>query len=245
MRILIVLHGWLPETPRPVSGGAIRAWHHGEALQSAGHEVVYLTRTQDRVKGGPRVFSSPESLRRQVRKLAPDRILCVQPEEAPHLGDLGIPLCVDFYAPRLLEAAFEGETAVAAIDTIRALTASDHQLFSNVRQRWFYLGLMSVAGIDVTQHCGSIVELVAPEAPERAIPKEPLFVLGGVSWPWQDLTDCVRRTVAFLKTQGRGKLVVYGGLPAIGSTPVTPLQAQIPASRELEYRAAVPWTKLL
>ncbi|MEC7242429.1 MAG: hypothetical protein VXW32_14435, partial [Myxococcota bacterium] len=41
------------------------------------------------------------------------------------------------------------------------------------------------------------------------------------------------------------KLVVYGGLPAIGSTPVTPLQAQIPASRELEYRAAVPWTKLL
>lgn len=245
MRILIVLHGWLPDTPRPVSGGAIRAWNHGEALKKAGHEVVYLTRTQDRVKGGPRVFSSPESLRRQVKKISPDRILCVQPEEAPHLGDLGMPLCVDFYAPRLLEAAFEGETTVAAIETIRALTASDHQLFSNERQRWFYLGLMSLAGIDVTQHRGDVIELVAPAAPKRQIPSEPLLVLGGVSWPWQDLTDCVRRTVAFLRAEGRGRLVVYGGEPPIGNTAVIPLEQQIPANEVLEYRKAVPWNKLL
>ena len=152
---------------------------------------------------------------------------------------------MDFYAPRLLEAAFEGDTLDAAIDTIRALTASDHQLFSNHRQRWFYLGLMSVAGIDVTEHSGDVVELVAPRAPERQDPAEPLLVLGGVSWPWQDLTDCVRRAEAFLRERGRGKLVVYGGRPAIGQTPVTPLEEKVPASSALEYRKSVPWPQLL
>ena len=245
MRILIVMHGWLPGTPRPVSGGAIRAWHHGEALREAGHEVVYLTRTQDKVKGGPRVFSSPESLRRQVKKLKPDRIVCVQPEEAPHLGELGIPLCVDFYAPRLLEASFEDATTDAAISTIRALTASDHQLFSNPRQKWFYLGLMTLAGIDVTEHHGSIVELVAPAGSPRRIPKEPLLVMGGVAWPWQDLSDSVRRTVAYLEKRGTGKLVVYGGKPPLGDTPVRPLKDSIEPSKHLEFKDAIPWPDLL
>jgi len=249
MRVLIVMHGWLPDTPRAVSGGAIRAWHHGEALKAAGHEVVYLTRTQDKVKGGPKVYSSPDALKRQVKKAKPDRILCVQPEEAPHLGDLGIPLCVDFYAPRLLESAFEksnrNASEEAAVDTIRALTASDHQLFSNPRQRWYYLSLMTMAGIDVTETAGSVVPLVAPKGPRRRAPKEPLFVMGGVAWPWQDSTEALERTAHFLKKKGSGRLIVYGGKPTIGDTPVQDLKKRVPPSEHLQYADAVPWQELL
>jgi predicted nucleic acid-binding Zn-ribbon protein len=249
MRVLIVMHGWLPDTPRAVSGGAIRAWNHGEALKGAGHEVVYLTRTQDKVKGGPKVFSSADSLKRQVKKAKPDRILCVQPEEAVHLGGLGIPLCVDFYAPRLLESAFEKANAhaseLAAVDTIRALTASDHQLFSNPRQRWYYLGLMTLAGIDVAEASGSVVPLVAPKGPRRSTPKEPLFVMGGVAWPWQDSTEALERTVRFLNKKGRGRLIVYGGKPPIGDTTIQPLQERVPPGDRLQYADAVPWKTLL
>lgn len=247
MRVLLVMHGWLPDTPRAVSGGAIRAWHHGEALKAAGHEVVYLTRSQDKVKGGPRVFSTPQGLKSQVRKIKPDRICCVQPEEAPHLANLGIPLCVDFYAPRILEASFEpGQAAeVAAVQTIRALAASDFQLFSNPRQRWYFLSLMSLAGIDITESTGAVVPLVAPQAPRRRSTKEPVLVMGGVNWPWQDSTEALERTVRFLKKKGRGRVVVYGGRPVLGDMKVPSLQQRVPASEHLQYVDAIPWKDLL
>jgi len=245
MRVLIVMHGWLPGTPKAVSGGAIRAWHHGEALREAGHEVVYLTRKQDRVKGGPKVFDGPVSLRRQVKRIKPDRIVCVQPEEAAHIGDLEIPLCVDFYAPRLLESVFENTAEDAAVYTLRAMTASDHQLFSNARQRWFYLGIMTLAGIDVSDQAGSIVPLVAPKGPRRTRPKEPLFVMGGVAWPWQDSTESLQRTVAFLEKKQIGKVKVYGGKPPIGNTPTRSLAERVPPGERLEYVDAVPWPELL
>jgi len=247
MRVLLVMHGWLPDTPRPVSGGAIRAWHHGEALKAAGHEVVYLTRTQDKVKGGPKVFSSARSLQAQVRKINPDRICCVQPEEAPHLGEMGIPLCVDFYAPRILEAAFEPDRAaeMAAVQTLRALTASDFQLFSNPRQRWYFLSLMSLAGIDVTKNTSAVVPLVAPQGPRRRSTKEPTLVMGGVNWPWQDSSSALERTVRYFEKRGSGKVLVYGGKPTLGDTVVPSLKKRVPPGKHLVYLEAVPWPELL
>jgi predicted nucleic acid-binding Zn-ribbon protein len=247
MRVLLVMHGWLPDTPRPVSGGAIRAWHHGEALKKAGHEVFYLTRTQDKVKGGPKVFASPRSLQAQVRKINPDRICCVQPEEAPHLAGMGIPLCVDFYAPRILEAAYEPGNAaeVAAVQTLRALSASDFQLFSNPRQRWYFLSLMSLAGIDVTKNTSAVVPLVAPTGPRRRASKAPILVMGGVNWPWQDATLALDKTVRYFEKRGSGKVLVFGGKPTLGDTVVPSLKDEIPPGKHLEYRAAVPWPELL
>ena len=46
MRILIVHHGRLPGGDQPVTGGALRAWHHGEALRGAGPvSYTHLTLT--------------------------------------------------------------------------------------------------------------------------------------------------------------------------------------------------------
>ena len=245
MRVLVVFHGWLPRADRPASGGATRAWHHGEALRAAEHEVLYITRDQDAVDGGPPVFANASQLRRYAKSVRPDRILCVQPEEAPRLADLGIPLCVDLYAPRLLEAAWESSTEDEAVATLRALAVADEFLFSNPRQRWFYLGLLAIAGVDLRRWSGRVVPLVAPEGPPRKVPKNPLLVMGGVSWPWQDPTEALRRTVAHLEKRRKGKLVVYGGRPAIGDADVVDLPALVPPGPRLEYAGSVPWTDLL
>ena len=245
MRVLVVFHGWLPRDDRPASGGALRAWHHGEALRAAGHEVLYITRDQDHVDGGPPVFASPRQLRSYAQAVSPDRILCVQPEEAPHLAGLGVPLAVDLYAPRLLEAAFQDGAAAEAVNTLRAIAAGDEFLFSNPRQRWFYLGLLALAGVDVRQVSGHVVPLVAPKGPRRRKPKELTLVMGGVSWPWQDPTEGLRLAVAALDELGTGKVVVYGGRPAVGDAQVVDLPARVPPSDRLVYAGAVPWPQLL
>ena len=236
MRVLVVFHGWLPRGDRPASGGALRAWHHGEALRAAGHEVLYVTRDQDAVEGGPPVFASPRQLRTYAQAVQPDRILVVQPEEAPHLAGLGVPLCVDLYAPRLLEAAFQGGVAAEAVHTLRALAAGDEFLFSNPRQRWFYLGLLALAGLDVREVSGRVVPLVAPEGPKRRKPRTLTLVMGGVG---------LRRAVACLEKLGRGKVIVFGGRPAVGDAEVVDLPSRVPASRHLVYAGSVPWDGLL
>ena len=103
MRVLIVHHGQLPGGDTPVTGGALRAWNHGRALTAAGHEVHFLHREQD----GPGGFSSSTDLIRHARAIHPDRIICLQIEDAPALGELDCPLAIDLYAPRLIEAAHQ------------------------------------------------------------------------------------------------------------------------------------------
>ncbi|MCK6520729.1 hypothetical protein L6R49_04730 [Myxococcota bacterium] len=246
MRVLLVQHGRLPSPSRPGSGGAQRAHHHAEALRGAGHEVMVLTRAQDDEDGGPLTFQSHRHLRELAIRLRPDRILCVQPEEAPALAGLDAPLCVDLYAPRLLEAPFQGETAAEAVHTMRALAAADHVLFSNPRQRHFTLGLMALAGWDTRQAVGDVVPLVAPEGPPRLhTDDEPVFVLGGVPWPWQDPTPALRRAVAALDRMGFGRIVVYGGRPAVGDAAVVDLAAALPPGPRLQYAGPTPLGELL
>jgi len=172
-------------------------------------------------------------------------LICVQPEEAPNLAGLGIPLCVDLYAPRLLEAQFQDRTGEEAVRTMEALRAADFVLFSNPRQRYFYMGLMALAGFDLREEAGAVVPLVAPQGPRRAYPTEPVFVMGGVSWPWQDPVEGLRRSVAHLEKRGVGRIVVYGGQPVIGDDEGIDLKQSLPESERLSFAGVVPYDELL
>lgn len=212
MRILIVHHGTLPAPGRAVTGGALRAWNHGRALQAAGHEVFYLTRAQD-TPGG---YANPRDLVWRARHLSPDRIICVQLEEAAALGTLGLPMAADLYAPRLLEAPFEGHLAEAAVDSLRALAAGSVFLVSNPRQRWAWLSVLALAGVDIRTDPTLHVPLVAPDGPPRTPPGEPLFVAGGASWPWQDPLPSLLRVLEHLDRRAQGQVLWFGGAPLIG-----------------------------
>lgn len=211
VRILIVHHHTLPAPGRACTGGALRAFAHGESLKKAGHTVGYITRAQDDPAHG---FRSPAHLQQLASAFGPDWILCVAPGEAPALAPVA-PLMVDLYAPRLLEAAFEDLQAEEAGRSLQAVHVADEVLFSNPRQRWFWLGILGMCGWDLSRPAGLLVPLCTPaNPPPRARPDTPTFLLGGSPWPWQDPSDTLRRAVAHL--DGRGQVEVWGLSPVEG-----------------------------
>jgi len=186
-------------------------------LKQAGHTVRTLNRNQDD-KGG---FTSAEDLYAKARAWGPDRIISVQLEDAPALASVGVPLAVDLYAPRVMEASFEGTLRWTSVETLRALAAGDAFLVSNPRQRWLWWGLLAVAGINVRTDPTLLVPLVAADGPRRRYPKSPVFVAGGASWPWQDPSPGLLRVLAHLDKRGQGKVVWYGGVPEGAEAPWT------------------------
>ncbi len=241
MRILIVHHGTLPAPHRAVTGGALRAWHHGRALQAAGHEVFYLTREQD----APGGYANSRDLAWRARRLDPDRIICVQLEEAAALGSVGRPVAVDLFAPRLLEAPFEGHLARAAVEALQALASGSVFLVSNPRQRWSWLGVMALAGIDIRTDPTLHIPLIAPTGPRRRIPREPLFVAGGAAWPWQDPIPALQRVLAHLDSRGRGRVIWFGGAPLIGQGDHIAHAWHLPEHPRLETPGWLPYDDLL
>jgi hypothetical protein len=219
VRILVVHHGALPAADRPTTGGAIRAADHVATLRGAGHDVVTLARAQD----GPGGFTGPAHLRALARRAAPDWVLCVAPEEAPALAGLA-PLVVDLYAPRLLEAAFEGQQEDEAKRALLAVHAADEVLFSNHRQRHFWLGVLGLAGWDLRTSPGVVVMLATHPVPAVRRPKRPRVIVGGHPWPWQDAREVLERAVKHL---GKRADVVSYGLPAVAG-----VQAEGLVSRE-------------
>ncbi len=209
MRVLVVHHGVLPTADRVASGGALRALVHVEAFSGAGHTVLALAREQDQADG----FSSPAHLRQRAAAWGPDLVVCVAPEEAAALTGIA-PLVVDLYAPRVLEAAFQGLQEEEAGRALQAVEAADQVLFSNDRQRWYWMGLLGVAGWDLAAGPGLVVPLAALPGPPRAPPDRPRFVAGGHAWPWQDLTETLRRAAAWLGD--RGEVHTYGLPPVDG-----------------------------
>ena len=79
------------------------ATHIGKALQQAGYEVIFLCRQQDE-KGG---YIDAADLLERAKKIAPQRIICVQLEEAPTLRALNVPMAVDLFA-EITDICFAG-----------------------------------------------------------------------------------------------------------------------------------------
>lgn len=208
MRVLIT-HRWpIGDGSGPTPGGAIRAWHHAEALRAAGHDVRLLSRAAD----GPGGFRSPAHLRRLAAEHRPDWILAVAPEDAPALAGIA-PLVVDLYAPRILEAAFEGTQAEEAVRALQAVHVADEVLFSNARQRWYWLGILGIAGWDLSRPAGRVVPLAAWGLPRKK-PRRPQVIVGGYPWPWARAEDTLQRAVRHLGK--RADVVSYGVPPMEG-----------------------------
>jgi len=214
---LIVHHGKRPTPGHMVTGGALRASDMAAGLEAAGYTVRTMNRRQDEDGG----FSSAEDLYAKARAWGPDRIIATQLEDAPALAAVGVPLAVDLYAPRVMEASFQGTLRWTSVETLRALASGDAFLVSNPRQRWLWWGLLAVAGIDVQTDPTLLVPLIAPTGPRRKTPKSPIFVAGGASWPWQDPTPGLIRALHHLDKRGEGTVVWYGGVPDGADAPWT------------------------
>ncbi len=132
-----------------------------------------------------------------------------------------------------------------AANTLTAMQAGDYFLFSNHRQRYFYMGLLAMAGVDLRREPGAVVPLCAPDGPPRRVRKPHRFIMGGVYWPWQDPMEALGRAREHLARRGDGLVVLYGGPPVLGAESTRDLPAALPADEHLEYRGMLPYHRLL
>lgn len=224
LKILIVHHGRLPAGGSPVAGVALRASAHGRGLAARGHEVLYATRARDLVGGdsppGATVlgFEGRAELLSLARRSGADRVLAVAQDEMPALVEVGIPVVVDLFAPRILEAQFEApDVAPEAARVLDAMALADGFLVTTERQRAYALGLLPLAGVDCREDRVAVVPLSAPTpAGRRARSREPALIAGGVRWPWQDPSWAQAVCADHLERRGRGSLSLFGGAYPLG-----------------------------
>jgi glycosyltransferase involved in cell wall biosynthesis len=258
MRILILTHGAPPLPGRVAVGNVLRAWSLGLAVEAAGHDVRVLTRAVDVAGADVRTadlpvmtFGEPEELREVVSSGAADALVVCQWDMLGQLpDDVKIPVVADLYAPRMLEAQFQGLNLDAEfISRIETLARADFFLCTTQRQRWFYLPWLMMAGVDCRRPPVGVVPLfpLATPEPRGKAPDEPVLVSGGVFWPWQDASSHLVAAAAAIEALGKGKLVVYGGsypLGAEGMKYATPPEELLGRAR-VEFKGMLPYDDLM
>jgi len=262
-----------PHPGSPVVGQGLRAYANGQGLRHFGHEVFYCTRTEDlpveleqaRKKktrqagkeaalaklggplgsaGNPYSFTEAAELQAIVQTLAPEVILLEAPEDARRLPPGDFTVVLDLYAPRILEAQYqEGTEERDAVRLFDAIQRADHFLFSNERQKHFFLPLLALAGVDCTRVEGDVVRISCPpKSPKRDAPAGLNFVAGGVFWPWADLSDGLRDLLFVLDELDQGSVQLFGGKYGIRSETTRYLDPRnkLPNSKRLTFSGIVP-----
>jgi len=163
--------------------------------------------------GNPLAFTDTHELHDVVRYVDPDVVLVEAPEEVRRLPPGTFRVILDLFAPRMLEQQFqEGADERESVRVLDALQLSDAFLFSNERQKYYHLPLLTLAGIDCTRTAGIVVPIASPsEQPSFAKPEKPVFVAGGVFWPWADLGPGLAELHACLVKADQGAIHLYGG----------------------------------
>jgi chromosome segregation ATPase len=163
--------------------------------------------------GNPFSFTETHELHAVVREVDPDVVLVEAPEEARRLPDGRFSVVLDMFAPRILEQQFQdGADEREAVRVLDALQRGDHFIFSNERQKYYHLPLLALAGVDCTRDAGGVVPISCPpDLPAFRKPEDPIFVTGGVFWPWADLTGGLVDLLGILSDADAGRIHLYGG----------------------------------
>ena len=163
--------------------------------------------------GNPFSFTETHELHAVVSEVDPDVVLVEAPEEARRLPDGRFGVILDMFAPRMLEQQFQdGADEREAVRVLDSLQRGDHFIFSNERQKYYHLPLLALAGVDCTRDAGGVVPISCPpELPAFDKPERPVFVAGGVFWPWADLTGGLVDLLEVLREAGDGQIHLYGG----------------------------------
>jgi len=198
--------------------------------------------------GRPHVFTETPELQSIVKDVAPDVILVESPEDTRRLPEGDFTVVLDLYAPRILEAQYqEGTEERDAVRLFDAIQRADHFLFSNERQKHFFLPLLALGGVDCTRVEGDVVPISCPPTlPKRSAPKGLDFVAGGVFWPWADLSAGLRDLLLILDEVDTGSVHLFGGKYGIRSETTRYLDPRnkLPASDRVSFAGIVPIDEL-
>jgi hypothetical protein len=236
-----------------VSGGPLGPTLRGRApapkKTKKDNSGLALTGGELGAAGNPLAYTDTHELHDVVRYVDPDVVLVEAPEEVRRLPPGTFRTVLDLFAPRMLEQQFqEGAEERESVRVLDALQLADALLFSNERQRYYHLPLMTLAGIDCTKTAGIVVPIAGPsEQPDFAKPKAPVFVAGGVFWPWANLGPGLAALHSCLKDAGEGTIHLYGGEYGIRSDTQSyadPRDSLPKKSKHLKFKGMVPIDQL-
>ena len=206
MRILVVHHHQIPKIGEYVSGEGLRVRQLLRGLTDLGYTVYPLSS----------MGFSPAELKERCREQQPDIIIVTQANLVLTLAPLGIPVVFDLFAHRLMEAHFEEQNTNTTMEIVYALRQSHVILVSNDRQRWSWLGILSMLGL-VPNHRSILVVPLSAQISEKRTPTEVFrLVGGGMWWPWQNPWPSLNRALDVLERKGTGEICWYGvGNPSV------------------------------
>ncbi|KHD08152.1 hypothetical protein PN36_18035 [Candidatus Thiomargarita nelsonii] len=223
-KIMILTHGLYPIPGHTVSGNGIRAWGLAMGLVHHGFEVVYSTRadTIHPHTPPPEVTLAPYSDKAALHRLIAEHkpaVLIVGYWTYMHLlpPDMDIPVVMDLLAPWLLEADFQEsyDMEVNAIDYIKCLTQADYFLCCTQRQKAFHTAWLFMSGLGCKDNPIDVIPISAdpdlPVKPASPPEKEPVFLYGGVLWPWRNPDTWLSQLLDILVAENRGRLHLITG----------------------------------
>ncbi|MCI4626741.1 MAG: glycosyltransferase [Candidatus Magnetoovum sp. WYHC-5] len=221
-KVLILLTDIPFHDEHVTTGASSRARMIGEGLKSKGHDVCYAVPKaiyndcSDAVKSTYELYwHSTVSLRRTLNIVKPDVVVREWHGNLELLKSVGdIPIAFDLPASYLLEVQSQGIPMELEIENkIKSIAYGDYFICSNQRQWYYYIPWLMLAGVDTTVDNMGIIPISAnPHLPPlQEQPSEPVFVWGGMFWPWQDPILFLNIIIDELERASYGTLNIIGG----------------------------------
>jgi glycosyltransferase involved in cell wall biosynthesis len=231
-KILLFTTEMLPGLGYPIGGGGIRAWQIGEGLRSRGHAVIYslprkIVEGKDDLPASLKEFTHyEEQLDDVIESVKPDVVVCIQWHHVNKIKkELQIPLAIDLFGLLMLENAYFDQFNIElfSISKIEAIAKADYFICATEKQKAYFMTWMVMAGIHPKEECIEAIPVsLSPELPEYTIPEEPVFVFGGVFWPWQDPFTPLNEVIKTLDTEKKGQIKIFGSVhPYLKEVPFT------------------------
>ena len=217
MKIVVVHRDPVPSKILPSTGSSIRLEQITMALQNAGHEVhlcQYIPHSNhEHHVSTPNQFISflqEKTFDMLLFLQVEDVTLCTYITDVPR--DIKPFIVVDLYAQRLLEASFSGHLDRDTPYILETLRLGDCFLTSNERQRWSWMSLLALAGVDLHSPPLITVPLMAPTTLDSTKQENHDFILigGGIWWPWQNPTHGIEQVLDVLDEEDCGEIHWYG-----------------------------------
>ncbi len=184
MHVTVLHHHPLPQKGLPLSGSSIRLGHLIEGLQQRLPELTLTWLCKSNVEGNWK-----NHIWNHLSSTQADGVLCAQLEDVsllPPRDQSKIPVIVDLYAPRLMEALYESDDGSCSQATVLALSRADAYLYSHSLQLDHWQALLRMVGVDeITSRC--LLTPLGIDA-EPSLNKSDILRLvgGGRVWPWQN-----------------------------------------------------------
>ena len=256
-KVLIHIHGNLPEAARPTVGNGLRARQLGVALAERGVAVSYLT--QGSFYSGLQppnnitLFDTTAEFLRIIENHRPDLLVLIQGEGLDMIPETGFetPTLADWIAPRMLEFAFQHLPLEQWLfRMLAAMSKADYHACCTEPQRAYLYAMLQLAGAELDRTSVAVVPLAAVgEAIARApsAGPDPVFVAGGVHWPWVRSARFLRILLEEMESAGRGVLKLFGGrYPfAIDADQYHDAAEALPPSPRLKPGGMLPYPDLL